>query len=78
MKLLDIYIFIIFIDTFEGIEEERRVSPRARQLERLLASKLTEFLTADFVCSLRKVLPAEMSRVYVGPGKSETFFKNVN
>ncbi|XP_059177423.1 probable ATP-dependent RNA helicase DHX34 isoform X2 [Physella acuta] len=55
-------------DTFEGIEEERRVSPRARQLERVLASKLTEFLHSDFVYAVRRVLPAEMQHVYVGPG----------
>ncbi|XP_035824394.1 probable ATP-dependent RNA helicase DHX34 isoform X2 [Aplysia californica] len=59
-------------DTFEGIEEERRVSPRAKQLERLLASKLTEFLNSDIVYSLRRVLPAEMQRIYVGPGKDLT------
>lgn len=56
-------------DTFEGIEEEKRVSPRARKLERLLASKLTEFLDANVLYAVRRVLPAEIHRAYVGPGK---------
>ncbi|XP_055878835.1 probable ATP-dependent RNA helicase DHX34 isoform X1 [Biomphalaria glabrata] len=56
-------------DTFEGLEEDRRISTRARQLERILASKLTEFLNADFLYSIRRVLAAEMQRAYVGPGK---------
>uniref|UniRef100_A0A2C9JVF9 RNA helicase n=1 Tax=Biomphalaria glabrata TaxID=6526 RepID=A0A2C9JVF9_BIOGL len=56
-------------DTFEGLEEDRRISTRARQLERILASKLTEFLNADFLYSIRRVLAAEMHRAYVGPGK---------
>ncbi|GFS00064.1 pre-mRNA-splicing factor ATP-dependent RNA helicase DHX15, partial [Elysia marginata] len=57
-------------DTFQGIDEERRVSPRAKQLERMLASKLTEFLTSEFVYAVRRVLPAEVQRAYLGPGKA--------
>ncbi|CAL1528445.1 unnamed protein product [Lymnaea stagnalis] len=59
-------------DTFEGIDEERRVSPRARQLERMLASKLTEYLNSDIMYAVRRILPAEMQRAYVGPGKGLT------
>ncbi|BFY97868.1 hypothetical protein BsWGS_00907 [Bradybaena similaris] len=59
-------------DTFEGIEDDHRVSPRAQQLERLLASKLTEFLNSDVLYSLRRVHAAEMQRIYIGPGKDTT------
>ncbi|KAH9520121.1 DEAH (Asp-Glu-Ala-His) box polypeptide 34 [Bulinus truncatus] len=67
-------------DTFEGLEEDRKVSHRARQLERILASKLTEFLNSDTEYSIRRVLAAEMQRVYVGQGQgqgSTTIFDKV-
>ncbi|XP_052792364.1 probable ATP-dependent RNA helicase DHX34 [Mya arenaria] len=54
-------------DTFLSMESERQVSGRSRKLERILAAKLTEFLSSDVRYKLRRVLAAEMKNVYVGP-----------
>ena len=59
----------ISTDTFLSMESEKRISPRARKLERTLARKLTEFLSSDVLYTLRRVLAAEMKHVYVGPDK---------
>ncbi|KAL4227796.1 negative regulation of nuclear-transcribed mRNA catabolic process [Mactra antiquata] len=56
-------------DTFLAMESERKISPRARRLERTLASKLSEFLSSDVRYKLRRVLPAEMKNVYLGPDR---------
>ena len=52
------------------METERRISPRARKLEKTLAKKLTEFLSSDVLYSLRRVLAAEMKHVYFGPDRT--------
>ena len=59
----------ISTDTFLSMETEKRISPRARRLEKILAQKLTEFLSSDVLYTLRRVLAAEMKHVYVGPDK---------
>lgn len=62
---LDITIALLS-DTFLSMESERKISHRARKLEKTLASKLTEFLSSDIRYKLRRVLPAEMKNVYIG------------
>ncbi|KAH3837771.1 probable ATP-dependent RNA helicase DHX34 [Dreissena polymorpha] len=53
-------------DTFLAMESEKRVSARARKLERTLATKLSEFLSSDVRYKLRRVMAAEIKNVYVG------------
>ena len=53
------------------MDEDREASPRARQLERMLSQKLAEFLDCKVPYTIRRVLAAEMQRLYVGPGHSE-------
>ena len=51
------------------METEKRISPRARRLEKTLAKKLSEFLSSNVLYSLRRVLAAEMKHVYLGPDR---------
>ncbi|XP_070213312.1 probable ATP-dependent RNA helicase DHX34 isoform X2 [Littorina saxatilis] len=55
-------------DTFQGMNEDRETSPRARQLERLLSQKLAEFLDSKVPYALRRIMAAEMQHLYVRPG----------
>nr|KAG5694320.1 hypothetical protein BaRGS_035188 [Batillaria attramentaria] len=55
-------------DTFQSMDDDREVSPRARQLERLLAQKLAEFLDSKVPYTIRRIMAAEMQHLYVGPG----------
>ncbi|XP_045216497.2 probable ATP-dependent RNA helicase DHX34 [Mercenaria mercenaria] len=64
-------------DTFLSMESERRISQRARKLERMLASKLTEFLSSDVRYTLRRVLAAEMKNVYIRADRSGEEIKDV-
>ncbi|KAL5004824.1 hypothetical protein ScPMuIL_018280 [Solemya velum] len=57
-------------DTLQSLETEKKVSPRARQLERLLATKLTDFLDSDVLYTVRRILPAECQYLYVGPERT--------
>ena len=56
------------------METEKRISPRARKLEKTLAKKLSEFLSSDVLYSLRRVLAAEMKHVYLGPDRMGKFY----
>lgn len=59
------------IDTFQSLDEDRNISPRARQLEQLLARKLAEFLDSCIPYTLRRILTAEVQHMYIGPGNSQ-------
>ena len=52
--------------------EEEAVYKQARKLERLLASKLTEFLDSRAVYSIRRIMSAEIKHLYKGPTKDCT------
>ncbi|XP_064608809.1 probable ATP-dependent RNA helicase DHX34 [Liolophura sinensis] len=55
-------------DTFLNFEGEREINPKARKLERILAEKLTDFLSSKVSYTVRRVLAAEKERLYRGPG----------
>ncbi|KAK3097302.1 hypothetical protein FSP39_008501 [Pinctada imbricata] len=55
-------------DVFRSLDDDRRVNPRARKLEKVLASKLTEFLSSDVMYAVRRVYSAELWNMYKGPG----------
>ncbi|PVD20242.1 hypothetical protein C0Q70_20738 [Pomacea canaliculata] len=57
-------------DTFQSLDEDRNISPRARQLEQLLARKLAEFLDSCIPYTLRRILTAEVQHMYIGPGNN--------
>ncbi len=40
---------------------------QTRSLERMLATKLTEFLGSDIYYSMRRIMAAEMEHIYKGP-----------
>ena len=52
------------------MDEDRKINPRARKLERVLATKLSEFLSSQITYALRKVHTVETKLLYKGPGKS--------
>ena len=62
-------VIVIFTDTFRSLEKEKKINPRARKLERILADKLSQFLSSDVLYSVRRVMMAEMKYIYKGPGK---------
>lgn len=53
-------------DTFQSMEEDKKINPRAKKLEKVLGSKLTEFLCSDVAYSIRRILSAEMQYLYKG------------
>ena len=61
------FVVVACLDTFLAAESDRKVTPRARKLEKTLAEKLTEFLSTDVRYTVRRVLAAEMKNVYLGP-----------
>ncbi|CAH1796146.1 unnamed protein product [Owenia fusiformis] len=50
---------------------EHKATQKSRKLEKLLASKLAEYLESDVVYSIRRVLTAETNHLYVGPNYEE-------
>lgn len=48
-------------------EIEASCSSQASTLERILAFKLTDFLSSDVRYSLRRLLPADLKELYRGP-----------
>ncbi|XP_063433122.1 probable ATP-dependent RNA helicase DHX34 isoform X3 [Mytilus trossulus] len=56
-------------DTFKSFNSEKKINPRARKLEKILAEKLSEFLSSDVLYAVRRVMTAEMKYVYKGPGR---------
>ncbi|XP_060072123.1 probable ATP-dependent RNA helicase DHX34 [Ylistrum balloti] len=56
-------------DTFKSLDSEKRINPRARKLEKLLARKLTEYLDSEVPYAVRRILSAELKNMYKGPGQ---------
>jgi hypothetical protein len=56
-----------FTDTLKSLDEDKKINPRARKLEKILAQKLTEFLSCEVCYAIRRVMAAEQSRLYRGP-----------
>ncbi|XP_074651789.1 putative ATP-dependent RNA helicase DHX34 [Tubulanus polymorphus] len=48
-------------------EDGDPIPPKSKKLERILATKLTEFLDSSVLYSLRRVMAAEIEHVYIGP-----------
>ncbi|XP_034326251.2 probable ATP-dependent RNA helicase DHX34 [Magallana gigas] len=56
-------------DTLKSLDEDKRVNPRARQLEKILAKKLSEYLSCEVCYAIRRVMAAEQNRLYRGPDR---------
>ncbi|XP_067667167.1 probable ATP-dependent RNA helicase DHX34 [Haliotis asinina] len=53
-------------DTMSMVDDQRKMSTRARRLEQLLARKLAEFLDSKVTYSIRRIMAAEQQHLYVG------------
>ncbi|OWF54057.1 probable ATP-dependent RNA helicase DHX34 isoform X1 [Mizuhopecten yessoensis] len=56
-------------DTFKSLDSEKRINPRARKLEKLLAGKLAEYLASEVPYAVRRIMSAELKNLYKGPGQ---------
>lgn len=63
-------------DTLKSLDEDKRVNPRARQLEKILAKKLSEYLSCEVCYAIRRVMAAEQNRLYRGPDRGQLLSLN--
>lgn len=63
-------------DTLKSLDEDKRVNPRARQLEKILAKKLSEYLSCEVCYAIRRVMAAEQNRLYRGPDRGKLLSLN--
>lgn len=56
-------------DTLKSLDEDKRVNPRARQLEKILAKKLSEYLSCEVCYAIRRIMAAEQNHLYRGPDR---------
>lgn len=56
-------------DTLKSLDEDKRVNPRALQLEKILAKKLSEYLSCEVCYAIRRVMAAEQNHLYRGPDR---------
>lgn len=66
----------IHADTLKSLDEDKRVNPRARQLEKILAKKLSEYLSFEVCYAIRRVMAAEQNRLYRGPDRGQLLSLN--
>lgn len=65
-----------YADTLKSLDEDKRVNPRARQLEKILAKKLSEYLSCEVCYAIRRVMAAEQNRLYRGPDRGKLLSLN--
>lgn len=58
-----------FVDTLKSLDEDKRINHRARKLEKILATKLSEFLDSEVSYAVRRVMAAEQKSLYKGPDR---------
>ncbi|XP_078313868.1 putative ATP-dependent RNA helicase DHX34 isoform X2 [Crassostrea virginica] len=56
-------------DTLKSLDEDKRINHRARKLEKILATKLSEFLDSEVSYAVRRVMAAEQKSLYKGPDR---------
>jgi len=60
-----------FSATAPSINNKEKSSAAAKKLEQELSSELPQFMHTEIVYTLRRLLPADLKVMYVGPGENE-------
>jgi hypothetical protein len=62
---------IHFPATSPSVNNKEKSSAAVKKLEQELSSDLPQFMHTEIVYTLRRLLPADLKVMYVGPGRNE-------